>query len=376
MLLERKSPINLKPEDEWIFNQWKTFDFPPLKVLVINDAFYNNDGHVWTSNGEEMIKESMIAPGWQITPGPLTIAQKRSCIKTGTPGIIWNCNWNHNYYHFWCDSIPRLLQLSNNKDLEVIVSTYDSVPQRQWVMDILGFKNLKKVTANIIYHSPKIFLPTFNKFANSHQNPILIQKLREIFLPHQGDVYLGDKLYIKRDDRLTKESMEILDRNCEKYGYVQVRLEQYSYKDQISIFNKAKYIIGIHGAGLTNIQWLSTGSHIIELRNRRDNTTPYYYNLVSTIDVNYWYLMGTWEWGENNDGNGGINTARSVMSIVEDELIEVLEAVDNYNGEKPIQTVTRREVVIPEIIKPIIKNDLSPKSRPQKIVRKPINLNE
>ena len=367
MLLERKSPNNLKPEDRWIFDNWKSYDFPPLKVLVINDGYYNNDGHVWTSNGEEMVKDSVIAPNWQQVPGPLTIAQRRSSVKTGMPGIIWNCNWNHNYYHFWCDSIPRLLQMLGHKDLEVIVSTYDITPQREWVLDILGFNNRKKITSNVIYHSPKIFLPTFNSFSNSHQNPVLIKKLREIFLPNQGSVDLGKKIYIKRDDRLTKQSMDVLDKVCKDYGFVQVRLEQYSYQDQISIFNKAVYIIGIHGAGLTNVQWCSPGSHLIEIRNKKDNTTPYYYNLSSTVDINYWYLLGDKEWGEG-DGNGGVNTARSVMSIKEEELVRVMEEVKNYGA---IPTV---EPTMIENAPSLITNKPGPKERPQKFTRNPIRL--
>jgi len=55
----------------------------------------------------------------------------------------------------------------------------------------------------------------------------------------------------------------------------------------VTMFSAAKIIVGIHGAGLTNLMWASTNSTIIEITN---NSMPnVYYKLVkhTFTDVNY-----------------------------------------------------------------------------------------
>jgi capsular polysaccharide biosynthesis protein len=44
-----------------------------------------------------------------------------------------------------------------------------------------------------------------------------------------------------------------------KYGFAIIRLENYSIDEQINIFMNAKFIIGVHGAGLTNIIFSKPG---------------------------------------------------------------------------------------------------------------------
>ena len=50
-----------------------------------------------------------------------------------------------------------------------------------------------------------------------------------------------------------------------KYGFSIIRLENYSIDEQINIFMNAKFIIGVHGAGLTNIIFSKPGTNVIEI---------------------------------------------------------------------------------------------------------------
>ena len=49
-------------------------------------------------------------------------------------------------------------------------------------------------------------------------------------------------------------------------GFENVRLSDYSFQDQVSIFNKAEIIIGLHGAGFANTVFSRPNTKIIELK--------------------------------------------------------------------------------------------------------------
>jgi capsular polysaccharide biosynthesis protein len=50
-----------------------------------------------------------------------------------------------------------------------------------------------------------------------------------------------------------------------KHGFAIIRLENYSIDEQINIFMNAKFIIGVHGAGLTNVVFSKPGTKVIEI---------------------------------------------------------------------------------------------------------------
>ena len=51
-------------------------------------------------------------------------------------------------------------------------------------------------------------------------------------------------------------------------GFEIIRLSDYSFKDQVSIFNSAEIIIGLHGAGFANIVFAQKNTKIIELKSK------------------------------------------------------------------------------------------------------------
>ena len=51
-------------------------------------------------------------------------------------------------------------------------------------------------------------------------------------------------------------------------GFKSLLLENYSFADQIGIFNKAKIIIGLHGAGFANIVFCRKGTKIVEIMSK------------------------------------------------------------------------------------------------------------
>ena len=53
-------------------------------------------------------------------------------------------------------------------------------------------------------------------------------------------------------------------------GFESIVLGNLHFKDQIKIFNNAEIIVGLHGAGFSNISFCKTGTKVIELKNTTD----------------------------------------------------------------------------------------------------------
>ena len=49
------------------------------------------------------------------------------------------------------------------------------------------------------------------------------------------------------------------------YEFINLQLENVSFKEQIYLFNRARLVIGQHGAGLANCIWMRTNSTVVEL---------------------------------------------------------------------------------------------------------------
>lgn len=83
----------------------------------------------------------------------------------------------------------------------------------------------------------------------------------------------GEKIYISRlqDSRSPANEREVIDLAV-RHGYTPVAAGELSLLEQIRLFSTSKKILGVHGAGLTNSVWMSSGAEVVEIMD------PSYYN--------------------------------------------------------------------------------------------------
>ena len=62
-----------------------------------------------------------------------------------------------------------------------------------------------------------------------------------------------------------------------KYNFSFLVFEKYSFEDQIKIMKNCEMLVGIHGAGFTNMLFMDKGSKVIDI-------IPYYYSLPRTVE--------------------------------------------------------------------------------------------
>ena len=67
-------------------------------------------------------------------------------------------------------------------------------------------------------------------------------------------------------------------------------MEEMTLYEQISLISKTSILISNHGAGLTNMIFMSEGI-VIELKSDADNINNCFFNLADSLDLKYFYTL-------------------------------------------------------------------------------------
>ncbi len=198
-----------------------------------------------------------------------------------------------NYYHWLTEVLPRIYLLKHGDIWQKIDRFFIDEPSQKIAitLDILGIPLSQRIYARFdrTLASPLVIAPQFLR----SQPRWRVDFLRTTFLPYR-DVHSSkvSKIYISRSQasrrRILNEA-EVLD-YLKLRGYVPFCLEDFSFLEQVSLFSQAQIIIGLHGAGLTNVAWCPAGARLLEIF-PSESIPSYYWVLASQAGVNYYYFL-------------------------------------------------------------------------------------
>lgn len=211
--------------------------------------------------------------------------------KKADQGIWIIDNWSHNYYHWFCEALPRLIVAdSTNKDFPVLLPYYyGHIPFVTESLRLLG--------KEVVYYDTKKryrigeLLIAGHTAPSGYQNCQIINELRQK-ISGSNIIEAGRKIYISR--RKAPKRKIIREHEVEKlflqYGFEIHCFEDYSLIEQINIMRGASCLAGLHGAGLTNMLFMNEGGKVLELRVEGDTHHNCYYALASCLGIHYFYL--------------------------------------------------------------------------------------
>jgi hypothetical protein len=168
-----------------------------------------------------------------------------------------------NYYHCFVDFLPVIYVLYKDYDINEIFFDVGS-GKIDFIKPIIFYLFDNKLKAKKI---PTHLLGSIEKSIDCNNirykiNNDFIQYIRQF---REKKQYQFNKILIKRNNRyICKEIISFL---LNDHGFVEVELEKYNVIDQINLFYNAQYVIGSHGAGLTNMLFANKNTKILELNN-------------------------------------------------------------------------------------------------------------
>ena len=115
-------------------------------------------------------------------------------------------------------------------------------------------------------------------------------ELRNTFINNKN--ISGERLiYISRKN--TKQGIDNEDeliKILSSLGFIIFSPEDYNLDRQIEAFTNAKIVIGLHGAGLTNMLFCPLGTVIVELGKKGEKLDKCYFNLANNLEFDYYYF--------------------------------------------------------------------------------------
>ena len=258
----------------------------------------------------------------QLLPGPSLQIKDNSnspiinniVLKNGTPRLKKNINGtllslltggggNDNYFHWLFDVLPRIAICEKNnilKNIEYFLCPNINKWQKETLIllnipveKLLNSKKFRHVEANSLIVTDHPWQHSRDANYDIQNIPEWISSwLREKFLKKIVEENLPKKIYIDRSDSLSnlKDKRKILNEEdvksyLKKNGFISVQLSKLKFSKQISLFYNCEKILGLHGAGLSNLIWSKENTKIFEIKNIDANNL--YENLAIQNNLQY-----------------------------------------------------------------------------------------
>jgi len=176
----------------------------------------------------------------------------------------------HHHYHFLVETLPRILYIVKHVPDVKFLKTQPVLRFAKETMCALG------VSFEVV---PEGITVTARSIITTDQSPYFwpspgeIKMLQEelkirglINLEKKSDTHDLARIYISRSrSRRSATNESDIESVLKDHGVDPISLQDFSFVDQLQIVNNNDEIIGLHGAGMTNLIFMARGSRVTEI---------------------------------------------------------------------------------------------------------------
>lgn len=210
--------------------------------------------------------------------------------------ILITDEWTSNYYHWHIYSLIRLKKIFEkgvDKNFQLFL------PSRYKKYAFVA-PSLKKfgIDESKIFYLPKKSHIKAEEIISCAIRGNLSGEISSIRNTLRNQNEPTQRIYISREKQVLRfiENEDEVTETLEEFGFKKVIAEHLSYDEQLDLFSKTKYLVGPHGAGLTNMIFMKDGTNVLEFAN--DLPTYDYFGLSNSLGINYMYQFC--EYGPNS----------------------------------------------------------------------------
>lgn len=292
------NPVNLDARPHWKFRERQEIHFPETFVTEMDQArVWGNQGAVITKDNIlfDLVSREFDSSGKHHS----LFKQWRIIAHTSLQGriAVIAASGNEVYYHWMMDIIPRIDLLIRSgvfASIDKFILNYRQLPFQLELLAMLGIPE-KKIIPSTDHWNFHVEVSTLVVPSLVSPNDCPSKKaclfIRKLFMMHKSSRIPYRKIYIKRTKgRTIINEPEILG-ILEKEGFEILHPENMTVAEQAYVFSETKYVIGAHGAGLTNIVFCEPGTKVIDIF-PPEWVNPCYWILSRHLELHYAYLMG------------------------------------------------------------------------------------
>jgi hypothetical protein len=223
--------------------------------------------------------------------------------KIAGASICLTTRHSSNYYHWIFDVIARILKIDNlptkiNFDRYLILDL-DTPSFKLESLDYFGIDLSKVLNVRSDDHWECKDMIMFERPLDAPVEIDTIQLIQKFVKPPESNKH-PRFLYLSRGNANTRriENENELKTGLKKMGFVCVRAEELSFKEQVELFQNAEAIIAPHGAGLTNLIFCRRGTRVFEIF-PIGYIRPDYALISEKCGLDYFFILN----GEESDVN-------------------------------------------------------------------------
>jgi len=295
--------IEIEPSETQYFpNEYgfiSSYSFPKSFVAIVSNGRYCQrypiGNSYYISPDNKLLLDASLLPHYDISRldyPPVTNVEGTVAVISG-----FNCMM---YYHWLVDLLPKLglifkagIPLRNiNKFLVPKYSSFHKetldimgIPPEK-ILEVSQFSHIKAdrliITPNVCHlrHSSLKFL-----------RDNLMSRVAKLSLEQPERIYISRRLARGRKFINENEVIEFLER----LGFITIDGELLSVAEKISLFSGAKVVVGICGAGLTNLAFCNPGTKVIEIFTpcMGPPAQQHYYWVSYYLGLQYYYLKAS-----------------------------------------------------------------------------------
>lgn len=292
------------------FNKKKINNFKITKVKIDGlkyEIYKLTNGRVFTNKNDVT---AYISKDNFITSGSLQFKkfdninsfnqsiQRNQVLTEGTPNLKKKFNGNvlsllsggaarNNFTHWFTDVVPRLIIFNKIYNLNEIKKFYVPSVKKHYQIEslkLLGIKEKQLISSEKYKHieadslfftsHPCNFKPTeVSKWSLYNLRNLFLKKNIKLEKKYKKIFLIRDQANLINKNNLKKySSLRVLlnENEIKKFlqdkGFTIIKPENYSFKDQIKIFNNADYVVGLYGAAMMMLTFCKRGAKILEIK--------------------------------------------------------------------------------------------------------------
>ena len=177
---------------------------------------------------------------------------------------VLNCEGSHNYFHWIAEVLPRLWTLlQSGEQADWYVADCYSRWQRA-SLAAFGVPLDRVIQPHMTFHleADELLVPSLQ--ASQAISPMAQGLAKGLGLQDANGGEPKRLIYIERAHSRRPANADEFSAWRRLHGFDDVWLEDMSLAEQIALFQQAKVVLGVHGAGLTNIIHCRPGTLVVE----------------------------------------------------------------------------------------------------------------
>ncbi len=296
----RTLPVNIQPKDLSLFNGELERVIPPTRLLKLHNVSVSSEGILFQHG--KMLPESFAFPHTRASWRRRSVAKfflnnyfVRRRRRSEKASVWVTDDWSAGYFHWLADVLPRLFTVKDQlKDLVLLLPhQYKELKYVSASLQPFHVGSVEFIKPDEVFVCENLMVPT-QTAPSGQYNEELIQNVGRLLVEFYANelrelpadrIYISRALAPKRRIANEDEVIEVL----RALEFQIIRTEDHSFAEQVRLAARARYVVSNHGAGLTNMLFMSPGASVLELRHATDRINNCYFTMASALNLNYFY---------------------------------------------------------------------------------------